>query len=409
MEEKNNNNNKNNKYKIAMIVIFTAFITCMLTTLGIFVFFIKGEQVGKYVLVTESEENKNISSELDKYKKVIEKYYLGDVDEEKLKEGAIAGYISGLDDPYTVYIPKKEMKSYLENTKGNFIGIGIYMTKDMNQNRIKVLSVIKDSPAEKVGIQAGDLIKSVDGIEYTLNDFDDISSKIKGKTGSVVNIEMIRNDEVIKFEITREKVIVNKVEGKVISGDIGYISIPSFDESTSKEFKDKYEELKSQNIKSLIIDLRNNGGGIVNEALDIADFIANKDSVLLYEVDKEGKETVKKAKNDPIINIPIVVLVNKNTASSSEILAGALKDLGKAKIVGVTTYGKGVIQQILTMDDGSGLKITTEEYQTPNKNKINKIGIEPDEKVELPENLKNKLKLTEDEDIQLKKAIELLK
>ena len=401
--------NKDSKYKIAMIVIFTVFITCMLTTLGIFMFFLKGEQVGKYVLVTESEENKNISSELDKYKKVIEKYYLGEVDEEKLKEGAISGYIAGLGDPYTEYISKKEMKSYLENTKGNFVGIGIYMTKDMNKNRIKVLSVIKDSPAEKVGIKAGDLIKTVDGVEYTANDFDDISSKIKGKDGSIVKVEMIRNDEIVKFDIKREKVIVNQVEGKVISDGIGYILIPSFDETTSKEFKEKYEELKSKDIKSLIIDLRNNGGGIVNEALDIADFIANKDSVLLYEVDKEGKETIKNAKTDPIINIPIVVLVNKNTASSSEILAGALKDLGKAKIVGVTTYGKGVIQQILTMEDGSGLKITTEEYQTPNKNKINKIGIEPDEKVELPDNLKNKIVLTEDEDIQLKKAIELLK
>lgn len=401
--------NKDSKYKIAMIVIFTVFITCMLTTLGIFVIFLNGKQIGKYVLVTASDENKDISSELDKYKKVIEKYYLGDVDEEKLKEGAIAGYISGLGDPYTEYIPKKEMTSYLENTKGNFIGIGIYMTKDINKNRIKVLSVIKDSPAEKVGIKAGDLIKTVDGIEYTLNDFDDISSKIKGDMGSIVKIEMIRNDEIVKFEIKREKVIVNQVEGKVISDNIGYILIPSFDETTSKEFKEKYEELKAQNIKSLIIDLRNNGGGIVNEALDIADFIADKGSVLLYEVDKDGKESVKKSNSDPIINIPIVVLVNKNTASSSEILAGALKDLGKAKIVGVTTYGKGVIQQILTMEDGSGLKITTEEYQTPNKNKINKIGIEPDEKVELPENLKNKLKLTEDEDVQLKKAIELLK
>lgn len=401
--------NKDSKYKIAMIVIFTVFITCMLTTLGIFVIFLNGKQIGKYVLVTETEENKNISSELDKYRKVIEKYYLGDVNEEKLKEGAISGYIAGLGDPYTEYISKKEMKSYLENTKGNFVGIGIHMIKDINKNRIKVLSIIKDSPAEKVGIKEGDLIKSVDGIECTANDFNDICSKFKGETGSVVNIEMIRNDEIVKFEVKREKVILNQVSGKVISDNIGYILIPSFDETTSKEFKDKYEELKSQNIKSLIIDLRDNGGGIVNKALDIADFIADKDSVLLYEVDKEGKEIIKKAKIDPIINVPIVVLVNKNTASSSEILAGALKDLGKAKIVGVTTYGKGVIQQILTMEDGSGLKITTEEYQTPNRNKINKIGIEPDEKVELPDNLKNKIVLTEDEDIQLKKAIELLK
>ena len=194
-----------------------------------------------------------------------------------------------------------------------------------------------------------------------------------------------------------------------MENNIGYIQIPSFDETTSSEFKTKFEELQKQNIKSLVIDLRNNGGGIVSEALKIADFIADKDSVLLYEVDKNGKETVKKSENDPIVNMPIIVLVNGNTASSSEILAGALKDLGKAKTVGTTTYGKGVIQQILKLSDGSGIKITIEEYQTPNRNKINKVGIEPDEKVELPESVDNILNLKESEDTQLQKAIEMLK
>ena len=159
----------------------------------------------------------------------------------------------------------------------------------------------------------------------------------------------------------------------------------------------------------MIIDLRNNGGGIVDEALEIADYIVDKGQVLLYEVDKNNNETVRKAKTDPIINVPIVILTNENTASASEILAGALKDLGKAKIVGTTTYGKGVIQQILKLSDGSGLKITIEEYQTPNRNKINKVGIEPDVEVELPEDVQNKLVIEESEDTQLQKSIELLK
>jgi len=159
----------------------------------------------------------------------------------------------------------------------------------------------------------------------------------------------------------------------------------------------------------LIIDLRNNGGGIVDEALEIADYIVEKDAVMLYEVNKNNKEQTKKAEKDPIINMPIVVLTNENTASSSEILAGALKDLGKAKICGTKTYGKGVIQQVLTLPDGSGLKITTERYLTPKKIEINKVGIEPDEKVELPENLRNVLSIEEKDDTQLQKAIELLK
>ena len=210
-------------------------------------------------------------------------------------------------------------------------------------------------------------------------------------------------------EIKRENIVVNPVEGEVLSDNIGYIEFTSFDETTAEDFKAKYEELSKQNIKSLIIDLRNNGGGIVDQALEIADYMTDKDSVLLYEVDKNNKETVKKAKEDPIINMPIIILTNENTASASEILAGALKDLGKAKTVGTTTYGKGVIQQILKLNDGSGLKITIEEYQTPNKNKINKVGIEPDEKVELPDSVSNPFNVQESEDTQLQKAIEMLK
>ena len=213
----------------------------------------------------------------------------------------------------------------------------------------------------------------------------------------------------MSFEIKRENIIVNPVEGKILENNIGYISFTSFDEKTAEEFKNKFEELQKSNIKSLIIDLRNNGGGLVEQALKIANYIVPKDSVLLYEVDKNNNEKIEKAKEDPIINMPIVVLVNENTASSSEILAGALKDLGKAKIVGTTTYGKGVIQEILTLSDGSGLKITTEKYLTPNKTEINKIGIKPDEEVKLPESVENILEVDEKDDTQLQKAIEILK
>ena len=184
----------------------------------------------------------------------------------------------------------------------------------------------------------------------------------------------------------------------MLENNIGYIGFNSFDENTAAEFKTKYKELEKQGIKSLIIDLRNNGGGIVDEALEIADYITDKDSVLLYEVDKNNNEKVEKSENDPMIKLPIVILTNENTASSSEILAGALKDLGKAKIVGVKTYGKGVIQQLLTLPDGSGIKITSEEYLTPNKTKLNKVGIEPDEEVQLPEESKSKLVIDEKED-----------
>ena len=391
-------------YKIIMIVVLTAFITFMVTSISLYSYFVKNP-----VSVSAQSTNKDIASKLTKYREIIDKYYLGDVEDIALEEGAIKGYIEGLGDPYTEYISKEEMDTYLDDTMGNFVGIGIYMIKNTQYDKIQVLSTIKGSPAEKAGIQAGDLIISADGVEYSADDMTTASNKIKGEEGTKVTIEVLRGAEKLKFELTREKVKVNQVEGKVLSNNIGYIKFTSFDETTAEDFKNQYQELAKKGIQSLIIDLRNNGGGIVDQALEIADYMTPKDSVLLYEVDKNGKETVKKAKEDPIVNMPIVILTNENTASASEILAGALKDLGKAKIVGTTTYGKGVIQQILKLNDGSGLKITIEEYQTPNRNKINKVGIQPDEKVELPSTVNSLLTIKESDDTQLQKAIELLK
>lgn len=391
-------------YKIVMLVILSVFITFMITSISLYTYFTKNP-----ISISAKSNNKDISNKLDKYREIIDKYYLGEVDESKLEEGVIKGYIEGLDDPYTEYISKEDMDSYLDDTMGNFVGIGIYMIKNTKYDKIQVLSTIKGSPAEEAGIQSGDLIVSVDGVEYKADDMTTVSNKIKGEEGTKVTIELLRGSENIKYELTRSKVKVNQVEGKVLSNDIGYIKFTSFDETTAEDFKKQYQELAKKNIKSLIIDLRNNGGGIVDQALEIADYISDKDSVLLYEVDKNNKETVRKAKTDPIINMPIVILTNENTASASEILAGALKDLGKAKTVGTTTYGKGVIQQILKLNDGSGLKITIEEYQTPNKNKINKVGIEPDEKVELPDSVESIFTIKESEDTQLQKAIDMLK
>ena len=400
---------KSRIYKILMLIAIVAFITFMVTSISLYSYFTKNPITVTTKTSNSKDTNKDISKKLESYRKIIDQYYLGDIDESKLEEGAIRGYIEGLGDPYTEYISKEEMKDYIDDTLGNFVGIGIYMVKNTKYDKIQVLSTIKGSPAEKVGIKAGDLIISVDGVEYKADDMTTASNNIKGEEGTKVNIELLRGTEKVKYEITREKVKVNQVEGKVLSNNIGYIQFTSFDETTAEDFKAKYQELSKQGIQSLIIDLRNNGGGIVDQALEIADYVATKDSVLLYEVDKNNNEKVTKSKKDPIINMPIIILTNENTASASEILAGALKDLGKAKIVGTKTYGKGVIQQILKLSDGSGVKITIEEYQTPNKNKINKVGIEPDEKVELPDSVESVFDVKESEDTQLQKAIEMLK
>lgn len=390
-----------------MLVVLVIFITFVVTSIGIYQYFINSEKNSNSYLVT-SYKNGSIEGELNKYRTIIDKYFLGEIDDEKLKEGAIKGYIEGLDDPYTEYISAEDMQDFMDDTTGNFVGVGIYMVQDTESNRIMVLSPIKNSPAEKAGVLPGDFIIAVDGVEYTAEDMSVASNKIKGEEGTTVKLKLLRKNEFVEFELKRENIKVNPVEGKVLENNIGYIEFSSFDEGTAEDFKAKYEELSKKGIKSLIIDLRNNGGGIVSEALQIADYVADKGSVLLYEVDKNNNEEVEKSENNPIINVQIVILTNENTASSSEILAGALKDLGKAKICGTKTYGKGVIQQLLTLPDGSGLKITTEEYLTPNKTKINKIGIEPDEKVELPETVENVLVVEEKDDTQLQKAIEML-
>ncbi len=360
-------------------------------------------------LVAEANSNEELVETLNQFRALIDKYYLGEVDEEALKEGAIAGYIDGLGDEYTEYISKDDMEDYMADTTGNFVGVGIYMIQDTEVNRIMVLSPIKGGPAEQAGIQPGDYIISIDGVQYTGEQMTEASNVIKGEEGTTVTLEILRDNQTLIFELTRENIKMNPVEGEVLEDNIGYIAFSSFDEGTADEFKAKFEELQEQGITSLIIDLRNNGGGIVDEALQIANYILDKDSVILYEVDKNDNETVEKTTDDPIINMPIVVLTNENTASSSEILAGALKDHEKATIVGTTTYGKGVIQQLITLSDGSGLKITSEKYLTPNRTEINNIGIEPDEEVELPETVENVLNVDRSEDTQLQRAIEILK
>ena len=403
MEEKR----KYNIYKTIMIIVLTAFITFIITALVGYNYVTKGD--GAKLLVRETSSNQDLIVQLEKYKSIIDEFYLGEVNEEDLKEGAIKGYIEGLGDPYTEYISKEEMKEYMEDTLGNYVGIGIYMLLDEENGKIKVLAPMKGSPAETVGIKSGDIIETVDGEEYTKDEMSEVANKIKGKEGTTVKIGIKRGEENLEFEVTRQNIKVNPVEGKILENNIGYIQFASFDETTYEDFKAKYEELKNQGITSLIIDLRNNGGGLVDQATDIADLFVEKDTPLLYEVDKDENEEVIKAENDVTINIPTIILTNENTASASEILAGALKDLGKAKIVGTKTYGKGIIQQIIPLSDGSGIKITTEEYQTPNRNKIHEVGIEPDEIVELPETVTNVLEILEDQDTQLQKAIELLK
>lgn len=397
-------------YKSIMLIIVTAIITAIITTTVNYKVNLKKEATSSTSETNNSKiTNSNIAYTLSNFRKIIDKYYLGEVDEEKLLQGAIKGYISGLGDQYSEYYTAEELAEYKVETLGNFVGIGIYMVKDEEKNVIRILTPIKDTPAYEAGILPGDIIYKIDGTTYTGEQMSEAAKNIKGDIGTKVKLELIRGSETISLEIERKTIKVNHVESSVLENNIGYLKISTFDEGCAKEFKEKYDELKSKDIRSLIIDLRNNGGGIVDEATAIADLFTDKNSTLLITVDKNNTEEITKSKENKYIDMPLIILTNSNTASASEILTGALRDNGVAKSVGITTYGKGVIQNLLTLTDGSGIKITTNEYYTPNKSKINKVGIVPDEQVELPAEYANKLDIPAEKDTQLQKAIEMLK
>lgn len=400
-----NSNKRESIYKIVMLVVLVAIVTFVVTSICVYNY-LRSDEGAKYVIV-QGTDTSNIDQTLSGIKKIIDSKYLGEINEEDMISGAIKGYVDGLNDPYTEYYTPEEMQEIETEVMGNFVGIGIYMTVNTEDNTIVIISPIKDTPAEKAGLLPGDIISKVNDISYTGEQMTLAASKIKGEEGTTVKLEIIRDGETSNFEIKRETIKINHVEGEMLENNIGYISFYTFDEGSAEEFKTKLLELKNQGMKNLIIDIRNNGGGIVDEALKIADYILEKGNTTLITVDKNQNEEISYSDNDPIIkDIPIIVLTNEGTASASEILAGALKDNGKAQIVGTKTYGKGVIQQLMTLLDGSGLKITTNEYFTPNRNKINEVGIEPDVVVENEgeETIQEKSK-----DAQLQKAIELVK
>lgn len=390
-------------YKIVMLIIITALLSSLITTI-----------IVKETITSSSSLNSIISnggttgieSALASIRTMLEEEYIGELDDEQMLEMAIKGYVAGVGDEYTEYYTPEEMSQEYDSAMGNYVGIGIYMVVNYEEGTITVLEPMEESPAEAAGLQEGDLITKVDGQEVTADNVTEMSNAIKGEEGTTVTLEITRGEETLEAQVERKRIEISHIESRMLEDNIGYIQILDFDGGTAEEFRENYENLNNQGATSLIIDIRNNGGGVVDEAIDILEMICDRDSTLLIEKDKDENEVIIKSEEDPFINIPIVVLTNENSASASEILAGALKDNDKATIIGETTYGKGVIQTLYRLTDGSGLKITTNEYVTPNKITINKVGIEPDIAVELPEDIEE---LTDENDTQLQRAIEELK
>ena len=397
-------NNFKKFYKTVMLILLTAVITFLLTSTAMQ----NNQKSEKETAVTYVKTQDGISATLQTFRKFISEKYMYDVDDEKLLQSAIKGYIEGLDDQYSEYITKDEMNEYMESTLGNYVGIGVYLTKDILADQIVILAPIKGSPAEEAGLQPNDVVKSIDGVEYKADQLNEASAALKKEEGTKAKVEIFRNGDTFTVEVERKKIKINHVESKMLNDNIGYIEMTTFDEGTCDEFVKEYNNLSLHGAKQLIIDLRGNGGGIVSEAINIADLMVEKNKTLLITMGKNGKEDVTVAKEEKTINIPVVILIDEGTASSSEILAAAIKENNEnIKIVGKQSYGKGVIQTLYTLNDGSGLKLTTNEYLTPNRNTINKKGIVPDYYVELPDG-KSIYSIKENEDTQLQKAVELL-
>lgn len=329
-----------------------------------------------------SKEAVEIKDKAEILSSYINRFYLNDIDYGKMGDIIYKAMVSGLDDKYAAYYTKDEYKDISEKTKGEFCGIGAYISQGKNDNSLKVAGVVKGGPAEKAGIKKGDIIVEVDGENIQGKDSSYAVSKMKGKKGTNVSISVVRkgNKKPITFNIKREVIHDNTVSYKMLDNNIGYISVSAFETVTKKQFKSAVDCLEMKNEKGLIIDLRDNGGGLLDTALDMLDHILPK-KLVVYTKDKNGVAEEYYTKDDKEIKIPIVILVNGNSASASEVFCGALRDYGKAKLLGTKTFGKGIVQSSFAFRDGTGLKFTTSKYYTPKGINIHGTGFEPDIKV----------------------------
>ena len=328
--------------------------------------------------------NSEVIDKADELYNLIDAIYLEDIDKDKLREGIYKGLLEGLEDPYSVYYDKEEFAELMEDSTGVFEGIGAMLQQDPDTKKIKVVRPIKNSPAKEAGILAEDVLVSVDGENISGQDINVVVSKIRGPKGSSVEIGVRRNGKknIITYDIVRDEVVSESVEYEMKENQIGYIMITEFAEQTGKQFKQALSALQKQNMQSLIVDLRSNGGGSVATSVEIADMFV-KEGVIVSIKDKNGMNNVYEDKGDEnYLTIPCVLLVDGNTASASEILTGCLMDYGIATVIGTQTFGKGIAQDVIPLDDNTGVKITSAKYYSPKGINIHGVGFEPDIVVE---------------------------
>ncbi len=392
---------------IIVVIILTALLT--LTASNFFAL-----EIGDKVIVSKSSYNqlRSLSIKYSKHEYLqdyVKKNFLFESDVEKMMDGSLKGMIDALDDRYSEYMNEKDFDSFMESTEGSYEGIGVYITPS-EDNYILVIAPIEDTPAEKAGIKTGDKIIKIDGIEFTAEEMDKAVSIMKGTPGTNVTITVLREkkdgtQETIDFPIKRENIRIKTVKSYMMQDKIGYIRITTFDKQTDEDFDVALKELQKQDMQGLVIDLRYNPGGLVDVTREITDKLIGK-GIVTYTQTKDGER--KYYESDKYkLGIPLVVLVNEGSASASEILSGAVKDTKSGILIGTKTFGKGIVQSIMPLKDGTAIKMTVSEYFTPNGINIHGIGIEPDIVIEMPEDALYGYEYY-DQDIQLQKAVEII-
>lgn len=338
---------------------------------------------------------------------MLDTYYVEDYDKELAEELMYTGLVAGVGDPYTYYLSADSLAEQVEKNSGHFVGIGVEIYAG-DDGYIVVSSVTPGGPAEAAGILAEDKITEVDGESITGKTAADVSALVKGEAGTDVTLTIFREStgEVLEKTVTRQDIQVQTVSWRMMDDNIGYISITNFRENTHNQFKEALDTLEAEGMEKLVLDLRNNTGGLVKSAHEIGEELL-PEGIMVYTMDKEGNREDTLC-DDVYNDVPMVVLVNGNSASAAEILAGAIQDTGRGELIGTTTFGKGLVQRLFTLPDGSGLNVTIQKYYTPNGTSIHGVGITPDYEVELPEEYAQQTNIPAEADTQLQKAMEVL-
>lgn len=371
---------------------------------------ILGDVVGQNNASESVWADKEVNDKIEEINEYIDDYFYFEIDEEKQEEALYDAILAGLDDPYSVYYTEEEFADLQETNSGEYVGIGAVVTQDADMI-VSIVRPVKNSPAEEAGLMAEDIIVEVDGVEIIDQELTVVVDMIRGEEGTKAKIKIYRpsTSEYMDFEVERRVVENYSVSYKMLEDNIGYILVEQFYDNTCTEFIEAFEDLEAQGAKAMVVDLRDNPGGLLTAVVDMCDYLMKEGPIVTTE-DKDGNVTNSYSSTDEeYTELPMAVLINGNSASASEIFAGALQDTGVAEIIGTTSYGKGIVQSVIPLSDGTAIKITVAKYFTPNGNDIHEIGIVPDYEVELADGRTNAVGIDYAEDLQLHKAEEVLK